>query len=417
MTNSHIENRKGTALIVALLVTGVLMAISLALSALVLRESTVTREFLDAGQSYYAAESASEIGLYGVKNSLPGWEPSTDGKPINIKIDGDENGDNFNPASVAQLKVLNKCQAYPCLDDSYDKNSADLGAFYAPLGLNESITVPLFVISDKGAPTPITDFDVEFYAGFEPSDLNVKGKDTINVVDWDVLRWKIVGLNDSIQGKVPLTESISDFTAVSATTNGRFTDPAAPSWFGTSPCADAKGRYTDAIGCANYVSISSENCSQMEAREFYLYNNSADGGRNIGEVRHCWPLSRFIHDHKLNYLTLTNLINPVVFAAGSSMNDAKTKLYYRVELFTADQTGGEKTAANAVREFADITADGYSGKSKQSVNVKIKRDSFMPVFNFSLYSTYITNVADENGVVHDEKYWYGENANKNDQSL
>lgn len=412
MTNSQNKNRQvahtarhygfppGTALIVALLVMGVLMAISLALSTLVLRESVVTREFLDAGQSYYAAESASEIGLYGVKNSLPGWEPDLDGKPINIKIDN-------NYGVVAQLKILNKCRAYPCFDEGYDLDSAETKAFYAVLGLNESVTIPLFVIGENGEPTPITDFDVEFYAGFEAEDLYLKQA----VSDWDVLRWKIVGLTN-VGGKL-VTESISDFTAVSKIVAGKFTNPDIPSWFGTSSCNGAENRYNPSIQCANYSVITNieneKNCDQTKAREFYLYNTEGDHG--ISKVEHCYSLADFIKNHRLNYLTLTNLINPSVFVAGKSMDDAKTKLYYRVELFT-DKDGGGKITTPAVREYADITADGYSGKSKQSVNVKIKRDSFMPVFNFSLYSTYRKERKDDKGNDITDSYWYGENAKK-----
>lgn len=390
-----LKNRKvfpsGTALIVALLVMGVLMAISLALSTLVLRESAVTREFLDAGQSFYAAESASEIGLYGVKNNLPGWEPKFESVPI--KIDGDK--------AVAELKISNKCKAYPCFDKDYDidgklsEKVPDAKAFYATLGLNESVTVPLFVMGDKGKPVEITDFNVEFYANFDPKDIKIT-KDGSSVSDWDVLRWKIVGLNDSIKSKAPFTESISDFTAVTAALDGTFTSATQPSWFGTKPC-EGFGRYTDMIKCLAYQFDSDpqiQNCNQMQAREFYLYS-FIDGERS-NEVVKCWPLSRFISDHKLNYLTLTNLINPSVFKV-SKLSDKQTRLNYRVELFT------EGKATDTVRDYADITADGYSGKSKQSVNVKIKRDSFMPVFNFSLYSTYM-----DKSIGHGEKYWYGD---------
>ncbi|MCX6735236.1 MAG: pilus assembly PilX N-terminal domain-containing protein [Candidatus Peregrinibacteria bacterium] len=400
-----LKNRKGTALIVALLVMGVLMAISLALSTLVLRESIVTREFLDAGQSFYAAESASEIGLYGVKNSLPGWEPK--GGVVPIIIDGAKDKIEASKA-VAELKISNKCKAYPCFDKDYDvegklSTAPDISAFYATLGLNESATIPLFVLGDGGMPTPITDFDVEFYANFNPKDIKITQKGS-SVSDWDVLRWKIVGLNDSIKGKAPVTESISDFTAVTSTLDGTFTSASQPSWFGTKPC-EGSGRYTDLIKCQLYqVYSESLNCTQTEAREFYLY--SFIEGERSNEVKHCWPLSRFINDHKLNYLTLTNLINPSIFN-DPKLSDQQSKINYRVELFT------DGKATEAVRDYADITADGYSGKSKQSVNVKIKRDSFMPVFNFSLYSTYMDTKGEHTGAdggagdAHGEKYWYG----------
>ncbi|MFH1218662.1 MAG: hypothetical protein V1679_02375, partial [Candidatus Peregrinibacteria bacterium] len=82
-------------------------------------------------------------------------------------------------------------------------------------------------------------------------------------------------------------------------------------------------------------------------------------------------------EHELNYLTLTNLMNPAVFKDDVN-KEAKSRLFFMVEMFDIE----------TVREFADITAVGYSGGTKQSINVKKQRGEFMPVFHFSLYSTY-----------------------------
>ena len=123
----------------------------------------------------------------------------------------------------------------------------------------------------------------------------------------------------------------------------------------------------------------------------------------------CYSIKAFLGAHRLNYLTLTNLINPAVFNDGLD-KDANSRLYYRVELFT------ENGAGQTVREVADLTANGYSGDSKQSINVQIKRGSFMPVFNFSLYSTYKSNKDEGDGDgVHDWDYWYG--AKEEEQGL
>ena len=108
----------------------------------------------------------------------------------------------------------------------------------------------------------------------------------------------------------------------------------------------------------------------------------------------------------LNYLSLTNLMNPSMLR---SEIDGKTlsvddrmdmsKIYFRVETYD-DST---------VRETADIIASGYSGDTKQTLKVNINRDSYMPVFNFSLYSTYKTKEDDEGG---SNAFYKGENAIK-----
>lgn len=415
-----ISGTSGTALIVALLVMAVLMTISLALSTLIFRESRLTAQLIDSGKAYYAAESAIEIGLYGLNTRLPGWEPaglSQDGyKSLKISEDFD---------SLAELKMKNKCKAYPCFDEEkFDINSAQPKAFYDVLERNGSINIPLFVV-ENGVENKVTDFTVEFFAPFSPKeDLNFD--DTKDLLSgWDVLRWKVFGINEQYN----VTESISDFTAMSMTQNslggGDFgVIPSVPSWFGSVRCGDGlnqaqnASRYKPgAINCVPYVfdtavsinasgldqvsKIIAGNCDNTAAREYYEYQyESADERKLVLTADgNCYPIKNFLTSHKLNYLTLTNLINPAVFKDGVD-RDALSRLYYRVELFT------DAGAGQTVREVADLSANGYSGDSKQSVNVQIKRGSFMPVFNFSLYSTYKSNKV-EDGEKHDWEYWYG----------
>ncbi len=415
MKLNFIKNRKGTALLVALLVMGVLMAVSLALSTLIFRETRITKEFIDSGQAYYAAESAIEVGLYNLNNNLPGW--GTEGYE-SLKID-----DDFN--AVAELKVQNKCQAYPCFDEGFDISTAELKEFYAVLGLNESITVPLFVVEDDEVRN-VTDFVVEFYAPFSPQDdLNVNPNGW-ELSGWDVLRWKIMGITNQNPAK-PVTETVSDFTAVSMQNIGGeqySSNTTGPSWFGSIDCdtVDGNSRYTDQIICEPYYvnapsgkqiafdpedlgqvsKIYAGTCSQMEAREYYKYDYTGDE-KKVASINGCYSIKTFLQDHDFNYLTLTNLVNPSVFK--EKKNEALTKIYFRVELFT--DSGGSISSAETVREYADLTANGYSGKTKQSINVKLKRNSFMPVFNFSLYSTYMTGKEENDGNVHDDEYWYG----------
>lgn len=393
------------------------MAVSLALSVLIFRETRITKEFIDSGQAYYAAESAIEVGLYRLNNNLPGWGTQD---YESLKID-----DDFN--SVAELKVENQCQAYPCFDEGFDISTAELKEFYSVLGLNESITVPLFVVED-GVTQDVTDFVVEFYAPFDPKqDLNVSPTADWQLSGWDVLRWKIMGITNQNLAN-PVTETVSDFTAVSMNNIGeqQYTSNAEnPSWFGTIDCnaVDGSNRYAPEIACAPYFigaaggkqiafdpedlgqvsKIYAGTCSQMEAREYYQYEYIGDE-KKVASINGCYSIKTFLDNHDLNYLTLTNLVNPSVFK--DYKNEALTKIYFRVELFgTSDD--GSISSAETVREYADLTANGYSGKTKQSINVKLKRDSFMPVFNFSLYSTYMDK---DNG--HDEEYWYGDEDEK-----
>ncbi|MFH1284032.1 MAG: hypothetical protein ABIH78_00360, partial [Candidatus Peregrinibacteria bacterium] len=252
-----------------------------------------------------------------------------------------------------------------------------------------------------GEVVPVKNFTVEFFANFDPK-RDLKFENVQDISGWDVLRWKVFGMINKEGSYV--TESIHDFTAVSAGKNtvdigeagddSFFTNAARPSWFGTIVCGqNAAERGIECLLYAEPVSPASSTdeqqtqfCSNTEARDFYLY----DSGEFQSKIA-CYPISEFMDAHTypgLNYLSLTNMMNP------SMLNEEKypsiekrmlaSRIYFRVETYDR----------NTVREFADITASGYSGSSKQSINVKIKKDSYMPVFNFSLYSTYKSD-ADE----------------------
>ncbi|MBI4235346.1 pilus assembly PilX N-terminal domain-containing protein [Candidatus Peregrinibacteria bacterium] len=407
------KNSRGTALLTALLVMGVLIAVSLALSVLILREGSIVKATLDGGKAYYAAESGIEIGLYKLQNGLP---QSDEGDFDLVDVES-------NSAVRGHYVLKNTCMAYPCFDeDEYDLE-ADVAAmiplkeYYDVLDLNESIMLPLFVVKN-GVEVPVGDFTVEFFGNFKWEDfttgLKVGEAENIKFLSsWDVLRWKIFGLNG--EGK---TESISDFTAISdvGLKDGDVTYAATasiPSWFGSVNCEESSDRYTDKIKCGHYglgnakvgegVNLKDQEagvfagvCFNTEAREVYLYGGDGEGGSEVQSVQECYPIKEFLKRDtvKLKYLSLTNLMNPSVFEQNSTLSNyvneddrlEKSKIFFRVELFTDSALSG--FGNETVREYADITANGYSGNSQQSINVEMQRGSFMPVFHFSLYSTY-----------------------------
>lgn len=415
------KNRRGTALLVALLVMGVLIAVSLILASLIFREVRITNDVVDAGKAYYAAESGIEIALFELDNNLPGWGTQEDGAGIPqyqaLKLD-----DEFD--SVGEYRVDNSCNSYPCFDPDIDQDSAPLSAYYNHLDLNESVTIPLFVVKD-GKEIPAKNFSVQFYAAFNLDDLKL---DKTNLSGWDILRWKLFGLYNGTNA----TETISDFTAISTyrqdqkdlniadLESGGIPDfgniASNPSWFGSVSCTGQAGRDNDDITCNPYEDVLSETayftkklyesatagadasvqqggyesgivvgqCTNTQAREVYVYGGDGkiDDSDIQDGIHSCYEIGDFLATHHLNYLVLTNLMNKAVLDEtkfSPEQKDILSRLYYRVEVFDGDEV---------VREFASIEANGYSGDIKQSIDVKIKRGSFMPVFNFTLYSTY-----------------------------
>jgi len=411
------SQKRGSALLVAMLIMGILMAVSLLLSTLILREMYVTRALLDSGKAFYAAESGIEMSLYNLNTQLPGWQVSNNKNEYAL-LALDEDAD-----VVGEYRVDNRCSAFPCFSSDFDVSSGIhsdrvIGAlndefakvFYYELDLNETLTIPLFV-SDNGEVLDVKDFTVEFWSPMDvETDLNVDFNGSLS--SWDVLRWKIMGfevLDGDANNNFGATESVSDFTALSSGT-----DASEPSWFGTVNCNASSyvgSRYVDGIKCNSYfIDSKGEICSNTEAREFYDYSGEGDERQILSEdIRQCYPIKEFLTSHSLNYLTLTNLINQSVFkpALAVDRKEAISKLYVRVEFFGGgavnfDPKGviprvkaieglsgsGRHFSNETVREFAEIYASGYSGGIKKSLSAKIRKDSFMPVFNYSLYSTY-----------------------------
>jgi len=405
-----IRSEKGTALIVALLIMSVLVAISLALASLIFKEVKVTRDLINAGKAYHMAEGGVEMALYDLNDNLPGME----------KIDApDEIADSWSEVDVDagsqfRYEIKNQCSSYPCLEevdvDTFDSGSVDPAnqiekAFYDVLPLNQTITIPLFVV-DKDPITgidnvvSINDFTVEYFAKFTKDQLRVE-----NASGWDVLRWKIFGMR-RLDIDDYVTESISDFvpvTAVSGSSGLSETGPTMPSWFGTSgnPCNIKYVPDTYPIQCFQYAtdwfaSETQEVCASQNtsARDHYKYTwTGSQKYLEDEDIKACYPISEFITEHAatvpnnssdfntgLIYLTLTNMMNPSMFETGTlKEREDLSAIYFRVEVGDPQRI---------VREYADITADGVSGDSIQSINVKIKRNSYMPVFNFAVYSTF-----------------------------
>ena len=382
---TDVKSEKGTALLVALLVMGILTSVSMAVSALIVRELQVTRLAVNAGKAYYAAESGVEIALLQLESNLPGFERDDD-EPA---YGEDEFEAGFD------WTIENLANEYPYLNsDDYDVTDAPASVYYGELALNESVTFPLF--------NPFRDvkkFVVAYYVDFTSEDLDIGGG--LDLSSWDILRWKIYGLTKEEGGFVGgVTQSINDFTAVSTIIhdgNEFATNAGQPSWFGSvSPNDMGDWLHSEDVQYFNYYfkktmfeqvtstddegnsivqDVYAGTCLPTEAREHYSYGTPDAGA----DVVHCYPIKKFLENHTYNYLTLTNLMNQSVFPGDWTEADRleKSKLYYRIESFDAELP----------REYADITSVGESGESSITLNVLKKRDSYLPVFNFALYHT------------------------------
>jgi len=307
-----------------------------------------------------------------LKENLPGYQ-ETD---LAGQFDEDDGSGEF------EFSILNQTNSHPYIDtEKYDVSTASPEVFYDVLELNESFTIPLFVI-ENGKLNEVKKFRVYYYVDFTKSDINLS-----DVSGWDVLRWKINGLTKTRGFGDEITESINDFTGVTLSDSGNVTMASMPNWFGSvSDCSDS-GDASGKIQCLEYSEPQTAeykhfgdidggydsyvgNCMPWQAREYYIYSN-----RKITGVSPCYDISIFLENHQYNYLTLTNLMNPKVF--NSQVNKPElSKIYFRLEVY-----GDSKIPL----KYAEISSVGRSGDSEIVLNVLKSKGEGLPVLNFALY--------------------------------
>jgi len=418
-------SKKGSALLVTLLMLGILMTLVLGISTLVIREIGVTQSIVNANKAYYSSEDGVENALLQLSLNLPGFEPAT--QPVKFSAAATD----YDPNFQYEYSIDNKTDAVPGFSDkkpifvepalvsggsdgslvndckisdakspfalAYTKDQIYkdcVRATFRKLPLNQTDIIPLFSSDGTSGATEVDDFIVEYY-------LNIKngsglwGEFTgLPLNEFDVLRWKIYG-QPKVDNGVQRTESIADFYPV-IENNG----PNSPVCIGTD------GSIGSADGCL-YPSLSKrppkpedigsgENLNDVTlwsaARECYQTDAgvAVTGGALIkgttqGDATGC-SMRDFIDNHKQNYLILTNMVNPNIVGI-SNIHDpsqlARADIYYRVIARKGP------SAPKLVKDFADISSQGFSnsGQVVQTLNVQYKAPGFLPVFNFSLYKT------------------------------
>lgn len=413
--------RRGSALLVALLIMGVLMTLSLGMSSLVIREIRQTADLVAAGKAYYAAEAGIENALYDLATNLPGYETvdSENVAPGWVVVEGNE--DEGTGDFTYRYMISNKGDSMPYFSDDEPIFLTQDGwvsrdtlfeefpeKTYNVLPLNGSVTIPLFVADENGGAVGVEDFLIQYYVDFKIDDQFLSGKlsewtDTERkgiISKFDVLRWKVFGNPNS--GDQSKTEAISDFFPASG-----LADAGSPVCIGSDVSMAASDKYygscvlpVDVSKLSDVTrtqladgSISVELTEKLidvpgwsYARECYL-TDSGTGviGTDVrdGIKKEC-TIKSFIDNHQRNYVTLTNLINPeIVGITNTDLRDSRANIYWRIIAKKGE------TEPKLVRQSADIKADGFAGggKVQQSIDAKVGMSSFLPVFNFSLYRT------------------------------
>ncbi len=425
--------KKGSALLITLLMLGVLMTMTLGISTLVLKEIRVTQSIVDANKAYYAAEAGVEDALLALSDSLPGKEPRGElaadpndeidpsfsyGYSTSNRTDSIPGFPQGQPIFVDRVAGVDGGQINADCQISNARNPMAIAysrqqvyedcpkATYRKLGLNETHIIPLYSAEDDGDSTvSVNDFLIEYYLNLRDGSDLYGPLQGMKLEEFDVLRWKIYG-KPLVDSGVQRTESIADFYP--GVTNN---SPDRPVCIGTdaniravsgakaetcvfpslSPKPPKLGENTD-LSDVTLWSAARE-CYQTDAG-VAVTGGALIKGTTIGDATGC-QMRDFIDNHKENYLILTNMVNPNV-AGIANLKDpsqlARADIYYRVLArrdTQAEAGSAGQEAPKLVKDFAEISSRGFSaaGTVTKSLDVRYKAPGFLPVFNFSLYRT------------------------------
>lgn len=205
---------------------------------------------------------------------------------------------------------------------------------YETLHLNESVTIPLF--SGTSSEQMIKKFRVDYYLAPE-----LKQQNIVSASGLDILRWKIFGMANSDNQM----EVINEFLPVDD---------------GNSPeTPTCMGKITD-------------NCYGVAK----FYQRGQGGELTLMEE---YPIETFLSTHHQNFLVLTNMMNIDLMAGGEN----ERKILANIKYHVINEDGRKNLTLPNIK----IAADGFAGGTKQSLDLQVKRDTFLPVFNYALYRT------------------------------
>jgi hypothetical protein len=288
-------NQRASALLLSFFVMTLLILTGIGVSVLVLQDTAAIRTAVSGVQSHYAAEGATELGLYELEENLPGYEPSLEGYEL---VSG----------SVAGLDVAARGSVVPCGEEGD----------WRALGQNESVQLALFSQVDSGgAVEKLSDFYVEFYVGAEDGTVGASPPSS------DVLRWKILGF------KSGNTEAISEYIGLDPT---QYSDAVSPSLFGP---AIPTGATLPEYSYAKYYE---------DMGSYYVYHDS-------------YSISDFLLNHDYSYLVLTNVVQGGGSGGAFGGVDEGT-IFFRLNAASADAGGPEAVCEYVALESVGETAFG-----------------------------------------------------------
>jgi hypothetical protein len=349
----HNDKREGNALLIAILMTGILVLITVSLATLITAETRQIGKMIQNGKAQYLAEAGSETALYLIHQNRPGFEPTQNDEPLIININDTEKFSLNIDASTDQIPIVENYVEELVLDGGFLQKSE----LFDTLFLNESITIPL-------QPDTVN-FEFQYYLPVEAE---------VPLADWDILLWKLFGQNqegntDSMTEYLPASKPITG-SEVGITANN-------PAKFGTAP-----GGWTNGI----FFEF-----SNGELNEFDI-NTNPDEAVDQNFQENYIEISRFLNEHTNNYLVVTNALNPRQINRGSLARgitlEEATRIKYRICTPTCQAVDENRISLqNLVPKFTVIESSGQFGQTTKELRTSVNREGFLPVFDFAIYRT------------------------------
>lgn len=374
----QIKTKKGSAVVIALILTGTLILIGVSLATLINNETRQIAETIRNGQANYLSEAGTEIGLLFTHKTPPGsipenntleetysLEPRVNTRNIVFELSNQNRSDLNTQTNQFSFQINSRSNFLPIIEEfqlkealQNDTNPDIRKNLFEPLKLNESVTIPL---------TDAKRFELEYYFALDSGTYRP---------DWDILLWKLFGTNANGE-----TENLSEyFPATGSNTQGQ--KNISNLTIGSSSTAPARfGTVTPENGfnCGTYFPAN---------QQTQLLNDQSSGTEFIT----CGTLiEEFLNSHQNNYLVLTNAVNTALFGENEDIFSI-ANINWRICTPTCTDSVVLSNFENQdnqhlVPNFTKISSLGTSNTNSKYLYTSVNPDGFLPVFDFSIYRT------------------------------
>jgi len=358
---------KGNALLIAILLTGILVLITVSLANLITAETRQLGQMIENGRAQYLAEAGSEAALFLVHQNRPGFEPKINNKPLVISYDESKR---YLPEPVEQfsLNIEASEQTLPIVEDYIrELSQGDVtykSQLFDTLELNESISIPM----QPGT----TNFEFQYY-------MPVETDESVRLPEFDVLLWKLFGVNNNTN----LTDFMTEYLPAAIPAQREPRTAISPASFGTQGTGQT---YNCGIKFEFSEGNEDDDIQPLSPEEVE---------ESVNDPRPCDSVQEFVQNHNNKGLRLfvTNAVNPsmlsrATLAPSITLQEAAI-IKYRIctpDCSTIDnpKSSGEE---NLVPTFTRITSSGRYRDTEKRLRTSVNQEGFLPVFDFAIYRT------------------------------